>query len=77
MILQIIRPVIRVRAGGMDYYRCYILGSDTKIMSAETAAHPSDATAIEWAERLLRDRPQATGVELWTDSRVVHRKIRS
>lgn len=60
----------------MNHYRCFILGSDATIVAAEIAEHPSDAAAIDWAEALLRDRPQATGVELWMAGRMVHRKIR-
>lgn len=60
----------------MYHYRCYVLGSDMKIVSVEAASHPDDVVAITWAEAFLQKQPKALGVELWIDGRMVHRKIR-
>ncbi len=61
----------------MPDYRCYVLGSDNKIVAVQTATYPDDNAAVVWAESVLADSPQASGVELWSFARLVHRQLRT
>ena len=54
----------------MIAYRCYLLGEDDKIKSAEVIECPTDAAALQEAERRLAtyERP---AIEVWDKARRV------
>lgn len=51
-------------------YRCYSLGQDGKIKSAEVVECPTDAAALEEAERRLATS-EYPSIEVWQQARLV------
>jgi hypothetical protein len=60
----------------MPYYICYLTDQGNKTISSEATTHPSDEAATEWAEALLRENADCTGVELWREARRIYRSKR-
>jgi hypothetical protein len=60
----------------MPHYRCYCLDAGDKIIAVAAAMHQDHTAAILWAETLLSigEHKNCSGIELWCDARLVHRK---
>ena len=54
----------------MMVYRCYLLGKDGKIQNSEIIECPTDAAALEEAERRLNDCGYPA-IEVWDRARQV------
>ena len=64
------KPVIKgtsVRGFRMEEYWAYFVGRDWHFNGFEPIVCADDATAIEWAKRLLNRH----GIELWNGARLV------
>ncbi len=63
----------------MPDYRCYCLSGDNRIVAVTEATLVDDAAAVAWAESLYEGGPHShcSGIELWRNARLVHRKAPS
>ncbi len=61
----------------MGQYRCYLLDGAGAIRGVATVAGTDDASALAAARRLLEEKPEYDGFDLWQHNRRVHVEARA
>lgn len=60
----------------MGQYRCYLLDGAGAIRGVVTVAGADDMGALAAARRLLEDKPEFDGFDLWQENRRIHVEAR-
>jgi hypothetical protein len=60
----------------MAEYRCYLFDRESQIAGIEVEDCASDLVAQAWADQLFRRAAHAWAIELWTETRLVERRVR-
>lgn len=62
--------------GPMQPYRCRLFDDTNRVVKIETCDCTDDAGAKRWADRVLRENPHDSFVELWSGDRLIDRRTR-